>query len=164
MLGWDGLPESDRDADLVLGQKDFTSAVEWPYATQGPAAMRFPYSIALQYGMLAVADTANNRVLFWHNLPRRGAGVPANEVIGQVDFQGNGENRWKAVLPGTLCWPYGLALFQRTLVVADSGNNRVTLWEIEDTRSSTEKRKCWSLTEQEKSNVSCGSRTSERNL
>jgi hypothetical protein len=139
VLGWDGLPESDRDADLVLGQKDFTSAVEWPYAAQGPAAMRFPYSIALQYGTLAVADTANNRVLFWHNLPRRGAGVPANEVIGQVDFQGNGENRWKAVLPDTLCWPYGLALFQRTLVVADSGNNRVTLWEIQDTRSSTEK-------------------------
>ncbi len=101
--------------------------------------MRFPYSVALQGETLAVADTANNRILFWHSLPRHGAGIPADEVIGQVDFQGNGENRWKAVLPDTLCWPYGLALFQQTLVVADSGNNRVTLWKIEDASSPTEK-------------------------
>ncbi len=134
VLGWNGVPTFDRDADLVLGQKDFVSAKEWPYAAQGPAALRFPYSVVLQGGTLVVADTANNRVLFWHDLPRSGAGVPADAVIGQVDFAGNGENRWKAVLPDTLCWPYGLAFFQRTLVVADSGNNRVMLWEIDEAR------------------------------
>lgn len=132
VLGWNGLPRSDRDADLVLGQKDFVSAEEWPYTAQGPAALRFPYSLALQDGQLAVADTANNRVLFWNDLPGAGAGVPADGVAGQVDFQGNGENRWKAVMSDTLCWPYSLALFEKTLVVADSGNNRVTLWELEE--------------------------------
>ena len=65
VLGWSGLPEKDRDADLVLGQADFTSAREWPYTAQGPAALRFPYSLALQGETLAVADTANNRVLLW---------------------------------------------------------------------------------------------------
>ncbi len=133
VLGWDGLPDTDRDADLVLGQKTFTTAIEWPYTAQGPAAMRFPYCVALQDGMLAVADTANNRVLFWHDVPRSGVGIPADGVIGQVDFQSNGENRWKAVLPDTLCWPYGLALFRDTMVVADSGNNRATIWQMKTT-------------------------------
>lgn len=132
VLGWNGLPDTDRDADLVLGQTNFTTSAEWPYTAQGPVALRFPYSLALQGDTLAVADTANNRVLFWQDLPRDGAGIPALAVTGQVDFQGNGENRWKAVLPDSLCWPYGVALFRQTLVVADSGNNRVTLWEIED--------------------------------
>lgn len=131
VLGWDGRPECDRDADLVLGQRSFTTAIEWPYTTQGPAAMRFPYSLALQGDRLAVADTANNRILFWNNVPCGGAGIPADEVIGQTDFLGNGENRWKSIQRDTLCWPYGLALCEETLVVADSGNNRVTLWELD---------------------------------
>jgi hypothetical protein len=132
VLGWDGLPENDRDADLVLGQQSFTTAIEFPYAQggQGPAAMRFPYCLALEDKTLAVADTANNRVLLWENLPRNGVGLPATGVIGQPDFKSNGENHWKSILPSTLCWPYGLAMHGSTLVVADSGNNRATIWEV----------------------------------
>lgn len=130
VLGWSGLPDADRDAGLVLGQKLFTTAIEWPYTAQGAVAMRFPYCLALQNETLAVADTANNRILFWHDLPATGAGIPADAVTGQLNFLGNGENQWKAVLPDTLCWPYGLALHGGTMVVADSGNNRVTVWQM----------------------------------
>ncbi len=42
VLGWAPLPDADRDADLVLGQQSFATAIEWPYTAQGPAAMRFP--------------------------------------------------------------------------------------------------------------------------
>lgn len=132
VLGWNGLPQQDCDADLVLGQKDFASAREWPYTAQGPAVLRFPYSLAFQNETLAVADTANNRVLFWHDPPSRGSGFAADGVIGQIDFQGNGENRWKAVTSDTLCWPYSLTLSKNKMAVADSGNNRVTLWELEE--------------------------------
>lgn len=31
LLGWSPRPAADRDADIVLGQPDFTSADEWPY-------------------------------------------------------------------------------------------------------------------------------------
>jgi hypothetical protein len=139
VLGWAGLPDQDRDADLVLGQQSFTTAIEFPYAQggQGAAALRFPYCLALQDKTLAVADTANNRVLFWHDLPPAGSGLAADAVTGQVDFAHTGENHWKAVAPDTLCWPYGIAMHRQTLAVADSGNNRVTLWQMEESQPPT---------------------------
>lgn len=130
ILGWTPPPTADRPADLVIGQPDFSRATEWPYGKQGPQALRFPYALALEANTLAVADTANNRVLFWYSLPQNGTFAPADAQIGQKDFDANGENRWDAVQHDTLCWPYGIHLHQGTLAVADSGNNRVMLWDV----------------------------------
>jgi hypothetical protein len=77
-------------------------------------------------GRLAVADTANNRILLWDGVPFDGRG--ADHVLAQHDFGSNGENRWTSVQRDTLCWPYGLSLRGDTLAVADSGNNRVMVW------------------------------------
>jgi len=76
--------------------------------------------------VLAVADTANNRVLLWDSVPTDNRA--ADHVLAQPDFASNGENRWSSVRPDTLCWPYGLSMRGDTLAVADSGNNRVMLW------------------------------------
>ena len=65
----------------------------------------------------------------WPQVPRA-TGAPAAEVLGQDGFDGGGENRWESVRDETLCWPYGIALSGSTLAVADSGNNRVVLWEL----------------------------------
>jgi hypothetical protein len=131
VLGWSPAPEQDRPADLVLGQSDFTTAQEFAYTAQGASRLRFPYSISSAGDLLAIADTANNRVLLWNGLPRAGCGQPADGVIGQADMDKNGENEWKAVAHHTLCWPYGLQLRNGWLAIADSGNNRVMLWRIE---------------------------------
>jgi hypothetical protein len=130
ILGWSPPPQADRQADLVLGQPGFNRAAEWPYGRQGPQALRFPYAISLESETLAVADTANNRVLFWRGLPTEGCFHPASAVIGQPDFEANGENRWQAVARDTLCWPYGLHLHHGLLAIADSGNNRVMIWRV----------------------------------
>ncbi len=171
LLGWSPHPGEDRDADLVLGQPDFHSATEFPYAPQRADRLRFPYAACADRApatvttgddltsdaasggpaaraadarvgeeaaarsrrdgspapvRLAVADTANNRVLFWEDLSAGGG--PADAVLGQPSFAANGENRWAMVEHDTLCWPYGLCLHGDTLAVADSGNNRVVLW------------------------------------
>lgn len=131
VLGWSPGPDRDRDADLVLGQADFLSSSEFPYIVQGPARLRFPYGAACDGQTLAVADTANNRVLCWHSLPTQGCARPADLVIGQTGFDAHGENRWTAVTPETLCWPYGIWLHNGLLAVADSGNNRVMMWAVE---------------------------------
>jgi hypothetical protein len=132
VLGWTSQPDADRPADLVVGQPDFTSAEEWPYGPHTADRMRFPYAVALDatggQERLAVADTANNRILLWDGMPDGPIGAGAQHVLAQPDFGSNGENRWTSVQHDTLCWPYGLSLCGDTLAVADSGNNRVMLW------------------------------------
>jgi hypothetical protein len=152
VLGWSPQPDVDRDADLVVGQPNFTNSEEWPYGPHTNDRFRFPYAVCLDDGRLAVADTANNRILLWDGVPdgtpSRGAGgvdggtpsrgadgvdggTPsrgADDVLAHPDFASNGENRWTSVQHDTLCWPYGLSLHGDILAVADSGNNRVMLW------------------------------------
>ncbi|WP_337172088.1 NHL repeat-containing protein [Gemmatimonas aurantiaca] len=130
ILGWTPVPDRDRPADLVLGQQDFERNEELPHRPQGAHRLRFPYAVAAQRDMLVVADTANNRVLRWHTMPRAGVQRPADEVLGQSDFDAAGENRWTAVTDDTLCWPYGLWLNRDRLAIADSGNNRVMFWSL----------------------------------
>ena len=132
VLGWSPQPSGDRDAELVLGQPDFGSAEEWPYGPHTSDRFRFPYAASLDSydgtERLAVADTANNRVLLWEGPEGRTYGGGADQVLAQPDFGSNGENRWSAVQHDTLCWPYGLSLHGDRLAVADSGNNRVMIW------------------------------------
>ncbi|GEL20529.1 NHL repeat-containing protein [Pseudonocardia asaccharolytica] len=126
VLGWPQHPDADRDADVLLGQADMGSAVEWPYGPQRGDRLRFPYALALDSGRLAIGDTANNRILIWEGPFTDGR--PADHVLGQPTMAANGENRWSGVDRDSLCWPYGLSLHGDRLAVADSGNNRVVLW------------------------------------
>jgi hypothetical protein len=129
LLGWKPRPGRDRDADTVLGQPDFTTGSEFPYQPQTAAALRFPYAVDIAHDVMAVADTANNRVLIWDQVPLD-SGRGADRVLGQPSFAANGENRWDQVGPDTFCWPYGLSLTGNQLAIADSGNNRVTIWTL----------------------------------
>lgn len=126
ILGWSPPPDDDRPADVLIGQPDFGSSQEWPYGPHTGDRFRFPYALGLAGDLLAVADTANNRILLWDSLPTHGR--PADHVLAQPHFGANGENRWTSVQRDTLCWPYGLALCGDRLAVADSGNNRVVIW------------------------------------
>ncbi|MGB8853068.1 MAG: NHL repeat-containing protein [Pirellulales bacterium] len=134
VLSWAGQPDADGPADCVLGQCDFTTTTELPHRPQGPTRLRFPYGISQADDLLAVADTANNRVLLWPLPIEEAAGPPAASGLGQDDFDTSGENRWRAVTADSLCWPYGICLHRSAgdgmlhLAVADSGNNRVTIW------------------------------------
>ena len=140
VLGWSPQPDCDADADLVIGQPDFAGSEEWPYGPHTNDRFRFPYAVCLDGGgqersdsgdrqeRLAVADTANNRILLWDGMPAGPVCRGAEHVLAQPDFGSNGENRWTSVQRDTLCWPYGLSLHGERLAVADSGNNRVMIW------------------------------------
>lgn len=126
VLGWSPVPDADRQADRLLGQSDFHTAREWPYGPQCGDRFRFPYAVNMDNERLAVADTANNRVLLWDGAPSDGR--PADHVLAQPSFEANGENRWSAVTHDSLCWPYAVWLHGDRLAVADSGNNRAVIW------------------------------------
>ena len=130
VLGWSPPPLRDQPASLVLGQPDFLCTDEFPYVASGAQRLRFPYGVSGDERLLAVADTANNRILLWRDLPASGAFLAASAVLGQEDFTGFGENRWQAVRHDTFCWPYGIHLHRHWLAVADSGNNRVMVWKV----------------------------------
>ena len=55
--------------------------------------------------------------------------APATRLAGQHGFADKGDNRWQAAARDSLCWPYNVAASDDTAVIADSGNNRVLLWE-----------------------------------
>jgi hypothetical protein len=138
VLGWTPWPVADAPANLVFGQRDFETARETPHVPQGPGALRFPYAVVADDRRLIVADTANNRVLLWHDPLATGLGGAADVVLGQHNFEQAGENRWKAIADDTLCWPYGLALHGDRLAITDSGNNRVMLWTLAGPRTTLE--------------------------
>jgi hypothetical protein len=133
LLRWDQHPEADCPADAVLGQPDMTASMEFPYVSQA-GRFRFPYAVStVPGGAMAVADTANNRVLLYASVEASHDDAP-DAVLGQPTFAANGENRWEQVAPDTLCWPYGVHWHPGgdapdLLLVADSGNNRIAIWE-----------------------------------
>ncbi len=131
LLGWTPPPsDHDRPADLVLGQSDADTNDEFKNRPQGSQRLRFPYSSVVIGDRLAVADTSNNRVLLWDAIPRSGSAIPADFVLAQPDMDANGENRWDAVADDSLCWPYGMCASGNLLAIADSGNNRVVVWQV----------------------------------
>lgn len=131
VLGWCPPPlDGERPADVVLGQQDLGAIDEFKNRPQGAQRMRFPYAVCSDSERLFVADTSNNRILEWHGWPRTGAGVPADTVLAQPDMDANGENRWKSVEDDSLCWPYGMTLAGDFLAIADSGNNRIVVWQV----------------------------------
>ena len=121
VLIWRAMPATDlQPADLVLGQRDFVS--------EGRGALNVPTGIAYGAGILAIADAWNHRVLIWRGAPTR-SNQPADLVLGQTDLTGALANRGNpAPDADTLNWCYGVAICGRRLIVADTGNRRVLVW------------------------------------
>jgi hypothetical protein len=53
-----------------------------------------------------------------------------DRALGRRDLGANGENRWDMVVSDSRCWPYGIAVDGELAGVAESGDNRVTLWRV----------------------------------
>ena len=130
IMVWDSTPKQNgTPCSFVLGQNDCCSvdhnqAAYYPT----PAALNMPYGLAVLGSHLVSADTANCRAVGF-DLDALAMNAPAICLAGQRTFQDKGENRWGQPGRNTLCWPYGVAASGNTLVIADSGNNRVLLWD-----------------------------------
>jgi hypothetical protein len=120
--------------DFVLGQQGFAHIEHnrsryWPDAH----ALNMPYGLCTAGPWLVAADTANSRLVGWRTDSASGTlamDAPATSLAGQPHFNAKGDNRWRAPERDSLCWPYGVTAAGNTVVVADSGNNRVVLWEL----------------------------------
>ena len=78
-----------------------------------------------------VADTANSRLLAWRIDELTHFDANACALAAQADWNSKGDNRWLPAARDSVCWPYSVAMQgDDTLLVADSGNNRVMLWAL----------------------------------
>lgn len=122
---------------LVIGQPAFGDAL----AGCTRQALNSPEGVFIGHGKLLVADTANSRVLVWNSLPST-HGAPADLVLGQAGFTHCVENDANDDLTpedtpsaSTLWNPTGVWTDGTRLVVVDSYNNRVLLWNQFPTRN-----------------------------
>lgn len=85
-----------------------------------------PETISLAAGKLVLTDRNNNRVLIWNTLPTTD-GTPPDLVLGQLDFTGKLANNG-GISASTMNQPAGSWTDGQRLVIADSNNNRVLIW------------------------------------
>ncbi|MFT3729981.1 MAG: NHL repeat-containing protein [Hyphomicrobium sp.] len=131
VMVWDELPEANgAPCSFVLGQKSFAS-IDHNAGSYYPtsATLNMPYSVARVGNRVAIADTANSRIVA-HDISDLHMFAGARYLAGQATFCDKGDNRWRFPQRDSLCWPYGIAACGSTMVVADSGNNRVMLWDV----------------------------------
>jgi len=133
LLGWRGVPEDDNaPADILIGQPDFGH--EGRNAKTEPAAntLNVPTGVAAWGDGLAVADAWNHRVLLWRRVPTR-SGEPADIILGQDRADAIEANRGADhPTAATLHWPYGVSAIGGRLIVCDTGNRRVLIWNDPD--------------------------------
>jgi hypothetical protein len=131
VLVWNTVPTmNDAPADLVLGQISFTTCAEndadgrnGPDATPSGSTLWNPTGVWTDGVRLVVTDTFNNRVLVWNQFPTRD-GQPADVVLGQASFTTNAV----ATTQTGLSEPSAVTSTGLQLLVADSQNNRVLVW------------------------------------
>jgi len=119
-----GLAATSCSGQVDVTRLDHNRGAYYPTA----GVMNMPYGLCVQDDRLIVADTANSRLLgFDLDEVRMDAG--ASRLAGQPDFARKGDNRWAPAVRDSLRWPYGVAACAPTVLIANSGNNRVFLCE-----------------------------------
>lgn len=133
LMVWDRMPRaSNQPCDVIVGQSG-AHAVEHNQGCYYPdaACLNMPYGATVAGDLLVVADTANSRLLAWRHDSLMRAGTNAFALAAQPDWNSKGDNRWQSAARDSVCWPYSVAMLGHgTLLVADSGNNRVMLWPL----------------------------------
>jgi len=120
ILGFNSIPTSaSAAADFVLGQADFVANDPCILADGAcPTGLNQPSKVSIDAGRLLVVDSGNNRVLVWRTLPT--SNTAADFAIGGT-----------AALPvsaTSLSNPLGASFAGSKLIVADTGNNRVLIY------------------------------------
>jgi hypothetical protein len=128
VLIWHSMPTEDgADADVVLGQADFTSEGPAAGAADTERGLYLPTGVTVIDGRLVVCDAWHHRVVAWDGFPERNFEAPT-WVLGQGDINAVEANRGGDATPSTLYWPFGCASIDGVFWVADTGNRRVLGW------------------------------------
>lgn len=112
---------NDTDADSFQGQPTDTSSFPNGHLMNRPAA------IVISNGRMVVADEGNNRVLIYNSVPSTGNPDP-DVILGQANMFSTLANQGGTASASTMSGPQAIATDGTRLVVADTGNNRVLVF------------------------------------
>ena len=113
VLVWNDVEDFPGSPDIVLGDGGGVSA----------SSLNRPGDVWTDGTRVAVVDTDNNRVLIWNSFPTTD-GAAADVVVGQESFSTSGT----AAGPSRLNTPAGVFFAENQLIIADSGNHRVLVY------------------------------------
>lgn len=113
---------SGQEADIMLSGIDFNNS-------GGPLLFNHPKGIATDGIHLLLADGNNNRVLIWNSLPT--GNTPPDLVLGQPNFITNYPGKER----NQMNWPASVATDGTRVVVADTNNDRILIWNKFPTQS-----------------------------
>ncbi|MBO3460097.1 hypothetical protein G7B40_035370 [Aetokthonos hydrillicola Thurmond2011] len=121
-------PFSPQGAEVILGRIIEPEKLVIP-VTPSRIDMFGPRAVCLisETGPLWVSDTGHHRLLGWRNLPTTDS-QPADWVIGQPDFNHEGQNAKSVPGRTTFNVPTGICACGEGLAVADAWNHRVLIW------------------------------------
>ena len=120
LLGFNTIPTvHNTPADFVLGQPDFMTT------TRGASATKFSRveTPTFDNGKMFLDSYGNSRILIWNSIPTSGA--PADVVLGAPDLDTAGSELCNSTGLNT---PEGQWAVGGKLIVTDSSNNRVLIW------------------------------------
>ncbi len=120
VLIYNNIPTTNgAPADVVVGQEDFDSSSHGCSATK----LRNISGVWSDGVKLYIADTINNRVLIYNNIPTTN-GASADVVVGQENFDSN----TSGCSATQLNYPEGVYSDGNRLYIADSDNNRILIY------------------------------------
>lgn len=122
------LPVSSQGAEVILGISPAQGELAIPVEPSSTTLFGARGAcLVSETGALWVSDTGHHRLLGWRNRPQQD-GQPADWVIGQPNFNSEGQNAKKTPGKATLSVPTGVCVCESGLAVADAWNHRVLIW------------------------------------
>lgn len=117
-----GIFTTGQEGDIVLSALGFNNS-------GGSKLYNHTGTVATDGTHLLLADRNNNRVLIWNSLPT--SDVAPDFVLGQKDMT--------SIAPGTgidqMNWPVSVSAKNGKVVVTDTNNNRILIWNAFPTKS-----------------------------
>ena len=118
----------DQPADRIIGQASFSDNGQNQYGWFPQAhTLNWCYDSCFYRDGIWVADTGNSRVL-WHPQIPSTNNAPAQALLGQDTFKVGIENKNHILsTKSSLYWPFHLCIEDQTMVIADTGNHRIII-------------------------------------
>jgi hypothetical protein len=136
VLIWNRIPDQNfAPADVVVGQPDFGSTGVNQGGSIRANTFFAPEGVHSDGVRLFVADRDNNRILVWNKVPTSN-NQPADTVIGQNDFSSGRANKGQGASDEGLNAPESIAFLGNRLLVSDSSNHRILIFNIASMASS----------------------------